>query len=139
MIVPRLDELAAAEGVVRETVLATGGQLSGGGRRAPRRGPRPHRKYPPFTCRRFYGRTVLGFSPAAPACRASRPVGGVQRCGLGHGFADFFWFSYDDGDETAALVVDIVARRIPSKFGLDPRRDVQVLCPMHRGPPGRGT
>jgi len=26
----------------------------------------------------------------------------------------------------AGLVVDIVARRIPSKFGLDPRRDVQV-------------
>ncbi len=55
------------------------------------------------------------------------------------GFADFFWFSCDDGDETAALVVDIVARRIPSKFGLDPRRDVQVLCPMHRGPAGAGN
>ena len=55
------------------------------------------------------------------------------------GFADFFWFSCDDGDETAALVVDIVARRIPAKFGLDPRRDVQVLCPMHRGPAGAGN
>jgi exodeoxyribonuclease V alpha subunit len=52
------------------------------------------------------------------------------------GFADFFWFSCDDGDESAALVVDIVTRRIPAKFGLDPRRDVQVLCPMHRGPAG---
>ena len=29
-------------------------------------------------------------------------------------------------DVPAGLVVDIVARRIPSKFGLDPRRDVQV-------------
>ncbi len=55
------------------------------------------------------------------------------------GFADFFWFSCDDGDEAAALVVDIVARRIPAKFGLDPRRDVQVLCPMHRGPTGAGN
>lgn len=55
------------------------------------------------------------------------------------GFGDFFWFSCDDGDETAALVVDIVARRIPAKFGLDPRRDVQVLCPMHRGPAGAGN
>ena len=26
-----------------------------------------------------------------------------------------------------------VARRIPARFGLDPRRDVQVLCPMNRG------
>ena len=55
------------------------------------------------------------------------------------GFGDFFWFSCEDGEETAGLVVDIVARRIPSKFGLDPRRDVQVLCPMHRGPAGAGN
>jgi exodeoxyribonuclease V alpha subunit len=55
------------------------------------------------------------------------------------GFDDFFWFSCEDGEQTAALVVDIVARRIPAKFGLDPRRDVQVLCPMHRGPAGAGN
>jgi exodeoxyribonuclease V alpha subunit len=55
------------------------------------------------------------------------------------GFDDFFWFSCEDGDESAALVVDIVARRIPARFGLDPRRDVQVLCPMHRGPTGAGN
>jgi exodeoxyribonuclease V alpha subunit len=55
------------------------------------------------------------------------------------GFTDFFWFACDEGEETAGLVVDIVARRIPAKFGLDPRRDVQVLCPMHRGPAGAGA
>jgi len=55
------------------------------------------------------------------------------------GFADFFWFGCDDGEQTAGLVVDIVARRIPARFGLDPRRDVQVLCPMHRGPAGAGN
>jgi len=55
------------------------------------------------------------------------------------GFADFFWFSCDEAEETAALVTDIVARRIPARFGLDPRRDVQVLCPMHRGPAGAGN
>jgi len=54
-------------------------------------------------------------------------------------FADFFWFGCEDTEQTAALVVDIVARRIPAKFGLDPRRDVQVLCPMHRGPAGAGN
>ena len=42
-------------------------------------------------------------------------------------------------EETAALVVDIVARRIPARFGLDPLRDVQVLTPMHRGPAGAGN
>jgi exodeoxyribonuclease V alpha subunit len=55
------------------------------------------------------------------------------------GFGDFFWFGCDDTEETAELVVDIVARRIPARFGLDPRRDVQVLCPMHRGPAGAGN
>jgi exodeoxyribonuclease V alpha subunit len=35
--------------------------------------------------------------------------------------------------------VDIVARRIPAKFGLHPVRDVQVLTPMHRGPAGAGN
>ncbi|MFD5763460.1 ATP-dependent RecD-like DNA helicase, partial [Streptomyces sp. NPDC127044] len=37
------------------------------------------------------------------------------------------------------LTVDVAARRIPARFGLDPRRDIQVLAPMHRGPAGAGT
>jgi exodeoxyribonuclease V alpha subunit len=55
------------------------------------------------------------------------------------GFGDFFWFGCEDTEQTAGLVVDIVARRIPARFGLDPRRDVQVLCPMHRGAAGAGN
>jgi hypothetical protein len=55
------------------------------------------------------------------------------------GYPDFFWFNCDETEETAQLVTDIVARRIPAKFGLDPRRDVQVLCPVHRGPAGAGN
>jgi exodeoxyribonuclease V alpha subunit len=55
------------------------------------------------------------------------------------GFGDFFWFGCEDTEQTADLVTDIVARRIPARFGLDPRRDVQVLCPMHRGPAGAGN
>jgi exodeoxyribonuclease V alpha subunit len=63
------------------------------------------------------------------------------------GFGDFYWFtcepSEDSGlnpaEETAKLVVDIVARRIPARFGLDPVRDVQVLAPVHRGPAGAGN
>jgi exodeoxyribonuclease V alpha subunit len=34
------------------------------------------------------------------------------------------------------LVREVVTKRIPSRFGLDPVRDVQVLTPMHRGPAG---
>ena len=55
------------------------------------------------------------------------------------GFGDFFWFGCEDTEQTAGLVTDIVTRRIPARFGLDPRRDVQVLCPMHRGPAGAGN
>jgi exodeoxyribonuclease V alpha subunit len=52
------------------------------------------------------------------------------------GLDDFFLFSTDDAEEAARLTVDVVTRRIPARFGLDPRRDVQVLTPVHRGPAG---
>ena len=55
------------------------------------------------------------------------------------GFPDFYWFGCEETEETAALTVDVVASRIPRRFGLDPRRDVQVLAPMHRGPAGAGN
>ncbi len=50
--------------------------------------------------------------------------------------ADFYFFRQSDPNEAAGLVVDIVARRIPQKFGLDPFGDIQVLSPMYRGPVG---
>ncbi|HLX49370.1 MAG TPA: ATP-dependent RecD-like DNA helicase [Streptosporangiaceae bacterium] len=56
-----------------------------------------------------------------------------------HGFPDFYWFTCDDTEQAAALTVDVVAHRIPRRFGLDARRDVQVLTPMHRGPAGAGN
>jgi exodeoxyribonuclease V alpha subunit len=52
------------------------------------------------------------------------------------GLDDFFLFATDDAEEAARLTVDVVTRRIPARFGLDPRRDVQVLTPVHRGPAG---
>lgn len=48
---------------------------------------------------------------------------------------DFFLFTKEDPDEAAELVVDIVARRIPQKFGV-PIDDIQTLSPMHRGSAG---
>ncbi|MFH9420999.1 ATP-dependent RecD-like DNA helicase [Streptomyces sp. NPDC017529] len=55
------------------------------------------------------------------------------------GMTDFYLFAEEDSEEAGRLTVDVVARRIPAKFGLDPRRDVQVLAPMHRGPAGAGA
>ncbi len=50
--------------------------------------------------------------------------------------ADFFMMDRRDPDETRALLIDLVTRHIPRKFGLDPVRDIQVLTPMNRGPVG---
>ncbi|WP_329534082.1 ATP-dependent RecD-like DNA helicase [Streptomyces sp. NBC_01450] len=55
------------------------------------------------------------------------------------GMKDFFLFVEDETEDAGRLTVDVAARRIPAKFGLDPRRDIQVLAPMHRGPAGAGT
>ena len=55
------------------------------------------------------------------------------------GMADFFFFPCDDTEAAAALTVDVACTRVPARFGLDPRRDVQVLAPMHRGPAGAGA
>ncbi|HXP13968.1 MAG TPA: AAA family ATPase, partial [Actinomycetes bacterium] len=56
-----------------------------------------------------------------------------------YGLADFFLFPEEESEQVADLVVEIVANRLPRRFGLDTTRDVQVLCPMHRGPAGAGV
>ncbi|GAB3117385.1 ATP-dependent RecD-like DNA helicase [Streptomyces calidiresistens] len=55
------------------------------------------------------------------------------------GLDDFFLFVEEDTEAAGRLTVDVAARRVPARFGLDPRRDVQVLTPMHRGPAGAGA
>ncbi|MFD0857088.1 ATP-dependent RecD-like DNA helicase [Actinomadura adrarensis] len=55
------------------------------------------------------------------------------------GYPDFFLFPCEEAEPAAEMTVDVVANRIPRKFGLDPRRDVQVLTPMHRGAAGAGA
>ncbi|MFJ9029410.1 ATP-dependent RecD-like DNA helicase [Streptomyces sp. NPDC102274] len=55
------------------------------------------------------------------------------------GLIDFFHFVEEETEDAGRLTVEVAAHRIPAKFGLDPRRDVQVLAPMHRGPAGAGA
>jgi exodeoxyribonuclease V alpha subunit len=50
--------------------------------------------------------------------------------------ADFFVVSRREAEEAAETIRELVTVRIPRRFGFDPRRDVQVLTPMHRGPAG---
>ncbi|WP_128378784.1 ATP-dependent RecD-like DNA helicase [Streptomyces cavernae] len=97
-------------------------------------------------------RDLLADGGPVPAVRLTRVFRQAQQSGVvtnahrinsGHqpvtqGLTDFFLFVEDDTEEAGRLTVDVAARRIPAKFGLDPRRDVQVLAPMHRGPAGAG-
>ncbi|MEJ2108332.1 MAG: ATP-dependent RecD-like DNA helicase [Acidobacteriota bacterium] len=46
---------------------------------------------------------------------------------------DFYFVRADDPKSAADLVIELVKNRIPRSFGLDPVRDIQVLCPMQRG------
>jgi exodeoxyribonuclease V alpha subunit len=49
---------------------------------------------------------------------------------------DFFLFVKQEPQEVAELLVDIVKRRVPQKFGLNPLDDIQVLSPMYNGAAG---
>ena len=49
---------------------------------------------------------------------------------------DFYVIPRREPEEAAKVVEELVTRRIPRRFGLDPLRDVQVLSPMHRGAAG---
>ncbi|MGW1135009.1 SF1B family DNA helicase RecD2 [Streptomyces griseoluteus] len=98
-------------------------------------------------------RDLLAEGSPVPAVRLTRVFRQAQRSGvvtnahrinagrhpLTEGMDDFFLFVEDDTEEAGRLTVDVAARRIPARFGLDPRRDVQVLAPMHRGPAGAGA
>jgi exodeoxyribonuclease V alpha subunit len=46
---------------------------------------------------------------------------------------DFYFVEAADAEEGVRKVLAIVRERIPKRFGLDPIRDIQVLCPMNRG------
>jgi len=47
--------------------------------------------------------------------------------------SDFHFVPAAEPDELIRKLVALVAERIPRRFGLDPLRDIQVLCPMNRG------
>ncbi len=47
--------------------------------------------------------------------------------------SDFYFAECRDTEDGVAKVLRLVTERIPARFGLDPVRDVQVLCPMNRG------
>jgi exodeoxyribonuclease V alpha subunit len=49
------------------------------------------------------------------------------------GDSDFYFVSADDPPTAVLRILELVKTRIPRRFGLDPIRAIQVLCPMNRG------
>lgn len=49
---------------------------------------------------------------------------------------DFFIIARKQPQEAAETVLKLVTERISERFRLDPKKDVQVLTPMHKGPAG---
>lgn len=49
---------------------------------------------------------------------------------------DFFLIPRDEPVRALETIVEVVQARLPRSFKLDPRRDIQVLAPMHRGDAG---
>ncbi|GLW14149.1 ATP-dependent RecD-like DNA helicase [Streptomyces sp. NBRC 13847] len=115
-----LRDLLAAGGPVRAAPEGSGGRVAGG-------------TVPAVRLTRIFRQA----QQSGVVTNAHRINSGVPP--LTNGLPDFFLFAEEDSEEAGRLTVDVVARRIPAKFGLDPRRDVQVLTPMHRGPAGAGA
>jgi exodeoxyribonuclease V alpha subunit len=65
-----------------------------------------------------------GLMPAAPAEDAG---------------TDFFFIERSEPTAIVETVRELLSVRIPRRFGLDPRRDVQVLTPMRKGPLGTSS
>lgn len=47
--------------------------------------------------------------------------------------ADFHFIGRDEPERILLTLLNLVAKRVPRKFHVDPIRDIQVLCPMNRG------
>lgn len=50
--------------------------------------------------------------------------------------SDFYCIEARDAAQARQLIRELVAQRIPRRFGLHPMHDIQVLCPMYRGDVG---
>src|SRR5829696_5228533 len=47
--------------------------------------------------------------------------------------SDFYVIEISEPEQGLAKLIEVITNRIPRRFGLNPLKDVQVLCPMIRG------
>jgi exodeoxyribonuclease V alpha subunit len=60
-------------------------------------------------------------------------VGDLPEPGDADAGSDFHFIEREEPEAILRTLVEMVKRRIPARFGMDPIRDVQILCPMNRG------
>ena len=65
--------------------------------------------------------------------------GAIPNLSKPEGDSDFYFVRADDPETAVPMIIELVKTRIPKRFGLDPVRDIQVLCPMNRGGVGART
>lgn len=49
---------------------------------------------------------------------------------------DFYFVKAEETEQAVGLMVKLIRDNIPKRFKLDPRKDIQILTPMQRGPLG---
>ncbi|MDE2964444.1 MAG: ATP-dependent RecD-like DNA helicase, partial [Acidobacteriota bacterium] len=47
--------------------------------------------------------------------------------------SDFYFLEREDPEQISGVMSRLIQERIPRRLGVDAIRDIQVLCPMHRG------
>jgi exodeoxyribonuclease V alpha subunit len=90
-------------------------------------------RFPVTTLTRIF-RQGAGSGIAMNAARIN--AGQLPR--FGGDLADCFFLAAEDPQATAVTAVDVVAQRLPQRYGFQPG-EIQVLSPMHRGDAGVGT
>ncbi|MDB6081444.1 MAG: yrrC [Chlamydiia bacterium] len=50
--------------------------------------------------------------------------------------SDFYFFEAQEPEAVRESIIDLVTTKIPEKFGFDPKKEIQVLVPMRKGPCG---
>jgi exodeoxyribonuclease V alpha subunit len=50
--------------------------------------------------------------------------------------SEFYFIKNERPDKAVETIVELLTRRIPKRFGLDPMEEIQVITPMHKGEAG---
>ncbi len=46
---------------------------------------------------------------------------------------DFYFIEQDEPEQVLQIIMELVSKRIPQRFNMDRKEDIQVLSPMHKG------